>query len=302
MHSISKFSTLNDMKNFQPNFNFFIGIDSDGTIFDSMEQKHKYCYVEPLIEIFDLDEISKSVIMIWNYINISSPTRGINRFKALILLFDYLIDFDKKSKISYPNLDLVKKWIKVTKNLSDKSLKEYLILSSNYQKKEFAKKALRWSYRVNILVNQQDKKVKLFTGAIEALKSISNKADIMVLSNTPLATLHNDWKKNNLYSYISMIGGQETGTKREMLNAATFKKYDRKRILIIGDSNSDYLSAKKNNCNFFPIIPKNEVLSWRLFLTEGSINFFNEKYSKLYENKLLKKFNESLNMLPSWKD
>ena len=36
----------------------------------------------------------------------------------------------------------------------------------------------------------------------------------MVLSNTPLVTLYNDWKINDLNKYISIIGGQKLGQKK----------------------------------------------------------------------------------------
>ena len=38
-----KMTSLNDLKNLRPKKNFFVALDSDGTIFDSMNQKHKNC-------------------------------------------------------------------------------------------------------------------------------------------------------------------------------------------------------------------------------------------------------------------
>ena len=300
----SKFSTLSDMRNFKAKYNFFIGLDSDGTIFDSMDLKHKKCFINPLIEIFNLQKISKIASITWNHINISSNKRGINRFEALVIFFYHLkkIGHKKKFKVKYPDLTLIEEWIKKSDILSDKSLREYIILSEKNQKKSDAEQVLVWSKRVNYLINNQQLKPNIFSGVEKALKFIVHKADIMVLSNTPLVTLYNDWKINDLNKYISIIGGQETGTKEDMLKAATFKKYDKNKILIIGDASSDYLSAKSNGCYFFPIIPKNEIISWDLFLKEGCINFFSEKYEKSYEEKLIHKFKKSLSTSLSWEN
>ena len=35
---------LSEMKNLPKNHEFFIGFDSDGCVFDSMEVKHKECF------------------------------------------------------------------------------------------------------------------------------------------------------------------------------------------------------------------------------------------------------------------
>ena len=69
----------------KPQKNFFIGIDSDGTVFDSMELKHKNCFIGSLIRVFDLAVITHEVHIVWNHVNIFSMTRGTNRFKAFIL-------------------------------------------------------------------------------------------------------------------------------------------------------------------------------------------------------------------------
>ena len=36
--------TINDIKKFKPKFDYLIGIDSDGTVFDSMNIKHSHCF------------------------------------------------------------------------------------------------------------------------------------------------------------------------------------------------------------------------------------------------------------------
>ena len=43
----------------QPHHPFFVGIDSDGCAFDSMEIKHKECFCPNIINSCDLQPVSK---------------------------------------------------------------------------------------------------------------------------------------------------------------------------------------------------------------------------------------------------
>ena len=38
-----------NLAEFQPEHDFFVGIDSDGCVFDSMELKHKECFIPNFI-------------------------------------------------------------------------------------------------------------------------------------------------------------------------------------------------------------------------------------------------------------
>ena len=85
---------LNEFKEHKPKNKYFIGIDSDGTVFNSMELKHKDCFIGSLIRVFDLAPIAHEIHIVWNYVNILSINRGTNRFKALLLTFNYLREMD----------------------------------------------------------------------------------------------------------------------------------------------------------------------------------------------------------------
>src|SRR5437867_4162828 len=71
------------LRDFKPTREFFIGIDSDGCIFDSMEIKHKECFAPMFIKHFDLQAVSKYAREVWEFVNLYSKTRGANRFPAL---------------------------------------------------------------------------------------------------------------------------------------------------------------------------------------------------------------------------
>ena len=49
---------LNELKEHKPKNKYFVGIDSDGTVFNSMELKHKDCFIGSLIRIFNLAPIA----------------------------------------------------------------------------------------------------------------------------------------------------------------------------------------------------------------------------------------------------
>ena len=82
--------TINDIKNFKPKFDYLIGIDSDGTVFDSMNIKHSQCFTDPLINIYNLSKVSLQSEQMWKEINLYSINRGINRFEALLIFFEKL--------------------------------------------------------------------------------------------------------------------------------------------------------------------------------------------------------------------
>src|SRR3979409_374197 len=72
-----------DLRDFKPAREFFIGIDSDGCIFDSMEIKHKECFAPMYIKHFQLQAVSKYAREVWDFVSLYSKTRGANRFPAL---------------------------------------------------------------------------------------------------------------------------------------------------------------------------------------------------------------------------
>ena len=68
------------LRDFKPSKEFFIGIDSDGCIFDSMEIKHKECFAPMFIKNFHLQPVSKYAREVWEFVNLYSKDRGANRF------------------------------------------------------------------------------------------------------------------------------------------------------------------------------------------------------------------------------
>src|SRR3954468_7474851 len=71
------------LRDFKPTKEFFIGIDSDGCVFDSMEIKHKECFTPMFITHFHLQAVSKHARETWDFVNLYSKSRGTNRFPGL---------------------------------------------------------------------------------------------------------------------------------------------------------------------------------------------------------------------------
>src|SRR5512136_1276438 len=74
----------------RPQLPFFVGIDSDGCAFDSMEIKHKECFAPNTINWWDLQPVSKYAREAAEFVNLYSKWRGINRWPALVMVFDLL--------------------------------------------------------------------------------------------------------------------------------------------------------------------------------------------------------------------
>src|SRR6187455_3230478 len=73
------------LRDLQPTKEFFIGIDSDGCVFDSMEIKHKECFAPMFIKHFNLQAVSKYAREVWEFVNLYSKTRGANRFRRFLV-------------------------------------------------------------------------------------------------------------------------------------------------------------------------------------------------------------------------
>src|SRR6476620_1778423 len=79
------------LRQFAKHHDFFIGIDSDGCAFDTMEVKHKECFIPNIIKFYELAAISKYAREAAEFVNLYSQWRGINRFPALAMTFDLLM-------------------------------------------------------------------------------------------------------------------------------------------------------------------------------------------------------------------
>src|SRR5450759_1186032 len=95
-----------NLRNLKPVKEFFIGIDSDGCVFDSMEVKQKEFFIPIALKYFDLYGISKILRETWEFVNLYSIYRGGNRFTSIIKVFELLSERKEIKDTGYKLPDL----------------------------------------------------------------------------------------------------------------------------------------------------------------------------------------------------
>jgi len=290
---------VTQLKAFRKTKEYFIGIDSDGCAFDTMEIKHKECFIPNIINSWDLQAVSRFARQAAEFVNLYSHWRGINRFPALVKVFDLLADWDEPLSRGYkpPQVDSLRKWIKEETALSSSTLKRKIKQDND----PVLKRALKWSDAVNESVAKIVRNVPPFPFVRESLDKISPKADVMVVSATPGEALVREWEEHGIARFAGMVCGQELGSKAEHIRYAAVGRYDPDKILMIGDAPGDMKAARSNNALFFPVDPGDEAASWKRFFEEAADRFFAGTYAGDYENALIDTFLACLPETPPWK-
>ena len=288
-----------DLKKLKPSREFFIGIDSDGCAFDTMEIKHKECFCPSVIKYFGLQAVSKYAREAFEFVNLYSRERGKNRFPALISMLDLLRERPeiKARKVKVPELKRLRKWIKEETRLGNGALKKVVQTTNDPELKQ----ALMWSEDVNARIADMVHGVPPFPFVRECLKKAASKADMMVVSQTPIEALTREWQEHGIDRFIRVIAGQEHGTKTEHIALAARDKYPSEKILMIGDAIGDLKAATDNEALFFPILPGKEEMSWKRLFEEGLERFFDNAFQGEYEDTLRREFETALPEGPSWR-
>jgi phosphoglycolate phosphatase-like HAD superfamily hydrolase len=94
--------------------------------------------------------------------------------------------------------------------------------------------------------------------------------------------------------YVSLVAGQEAGSKKEQLSYASCGKYNGNNVMMLGDAPGDLEAAIENQALFYPIKPGDEASSWKRFYTEALERFMSGNYSGEYMNQLVNEFLQSL--------
>lgn len=287
------------LKDFQPKHKFFIGIDSDGCAFDSMEIKHKECFIPNTIKHWKLQAVSKYAREAAEFVNLYSKWRGINRWPALMMVFDLLRDRAEVQQrgVNIPVAQAVRDWMKRETKLGNPALEAEIAKTND----PGLIQALTWSNGVNDTIADLVEGVPPFPSVRTSLEKIAPVADAMVVSATPGEALAREWAEHDIDKYVEVIAGQEMGTKKEHLALAAKGKYEPSNILMIGDAPGDMKAAKANHALFYPINPGDEEQSWQRFHDEALDKFLAGKYAGAYEEKVIAEFDEYLPETPPWK-
>ncbi len=287
------------LKALKPTKEFFIGIDSDGCVFDTMEIKQKECFCPNLIKHFDLQSVSKYARETWEFVNLYSKSRGINRFLALVEAMQLLSERPevaaRETKIH--DLSPLKEWLQKETKLGNPALKIF----AAEVKDPLIDRTLNWSLSVNETIADIVYGIGPFPFVRESLKKMQNKVDAIVVSQTPVEALEREWQENHLEQYVRVIAGQEYGTKQEHIALAAVGKYQLDKILMIGDAPGDRKAAEGNGVLFFPINPGHEEASWERFYNEGLDRFLSGTFAGNYQQELIHEFEGYLPSTPPWK-
>src|SRR6185369_9665896 len=164
------------LKDFKPTKDFFVGIDSDGCIFDSMEIKHKECFTPMFIKHYHLQAVSKYAREVWDFVNLYSKTRGANRFPALVRALNLLRDRPqvKARDVKVANTQALDEWIARESKLGNATLAAE-VKNGN----KGLEQVKVWSDAVNRAVEDIVHGVPPFPLVRECLDRISQRADSM---------------------------------------------------------------------------------------------------------------------------
>jgi phosphoglycolate phosphatase-like HAD superfamily hydrolase len=290
---------VESLKDFRPKFEFFVGIDSDGCVFDTMEVKQKKCFHPNIIKHWGLEAIAPYVKETAQFVNLYSKWRGTNRFPALAMVFDLLRERPEvqASGVAIPELKSLKQWMKEETKLGNPTLEARVAESGDAELAH----VLQWSLEINRAVSKVVKGVEPFGFVRESLEEAGTKADLMVVSQTPLEALEREWKEHRLDGHVAVIAGQEHGTKAEHLQYAADGKYPKGHVLMIGDALGDRKAAEANEALFYPVLPGEENASWERFYREGLGRFLDGSFAGVYQEELVKEFESRLPSMPLWK-
>jgi len=285
------------LEGLQPTREHFIGIDSDGCVFDTMEIKHKECFAPLFIKHFRLQAVSKCAREVWEFVNLYSKTRGSNRFPALVRALQLVAVRPEVRARSVSAWDTrpLEDWIARESRLGNAALQREVANGNRA-----LQGVLDWSVAVNHAIEERVSGVPPFPHFRECLLRMTERADVVVVSQTPTEALVREWTEHGLYSRVRFIAGQEQGTKAEHLRLATAGKYSPEKRLMIGDAPGDQKAAKANQALFYPIIPGAEEASWRLFHEEMLDRFLAGEYAGSCETERIREFEACLPEQPAW--
>jgi phosphoglycolate phosphatase-like HAD superfamily hydrolase len=264
-----------------------------------MEVKQKEFFIPNALKYFSLFKVSQQLRQTWEFVNLYSVYRGGNRFPAMIKVFELLAERKEviDSGVRLPDLSSLKAWVNSETKLGNASLRKH------YEKNpdKSLEAVLKWSEAVNRDIGEWLRDIPPFFHAVRAMEKMSEAADIMVVSQTPLEALEREWLENDLKKFVSMIAGQEHGTKTEHIALTAKGKYPDDKILLIGDAFGDLNAARSNGILFYPVIPGKEDKSWERFMNEGYERFIAGKFTGSYQESILKDFIAALPDKPIWK-
>ena len=279
---------------------FFIGIDSDGCIFDSMEIKHRECFIPATIWKWNLQAVSRMARECHEFVNLYSKWRGINRFPALVRTLDMLAARRDARARGFTGLDIgpLKKWMASEKQLGNATLTRAVAESGD----PLLRQTLDWSEAVNKKIDEMVYGVPPFPLVREVLKRASEECEMIVVSQTPQEALKREWAEHGIDGHVSRICGQESGSKEQHLADHCAGRYPAEKSLMIGDAPGDLKAARAHGILFFPVVPGHEEQCWERFYREGYAKFIGGTFKGSYQDALIAEMDRALPEKAPWEE
>ncbi len=213
---------------------YFIGLVSDGTVFDTMEIKHKRVFQPLAVEVWGLESVKDEYDSIAEKINLYSVHRGVNRFQGLAMAFERLAKLTDVGSSALLGHEDLSEFVLSGAALSASALSEF----NQAKQSVFLEQVLDWSQRCGELYAKimEDEGNPPYPLVREVLEQASQVAEIMVVSSSARQALMQDWRDANLLRLTDRVAGQEFGSKTVQLQSALEGKHDPKRALMVGDA------------------------------------------------------------------
>ncbi len=250
---------------------FLVCVDSDGCAMDTMDIKHIRCFGPCMVAEWGLEAWQEPILTRWNEINLYTMTRGINRFKGLVIA---LTEIDRQY-IPIEGLTELADWANHTGELSNSALEKML----PHAKGPALAKALAWSNQVNAASDALPKREKKpFIPAAEGLAAAHAAADVAVVSSANREAVEEEWSRCGLLESVDVLCCQDAGTKADCIAQLKAKGYAPDHILMVGDAPGDRDAARKNGVLFYPILVRHEADSWAQFTQKALPSLLDGSY------------------------
>lgn len=263
---------------------FLVCVDSDGCAMDTMNSKHIRCFGPCMVREWSLQAWEKPILERWNQINLTSLTRGGNRFQGLAMA---LREIDEKY-LRIEGLHALTRWVENSDELSNTALARAIEKTPSV----CLKKAWHWSEAVNAAIRQLPP-MHPFPLVEGALRYAHHHADVAIVSSANRDAVTAEWEEHGLLEYVDTILTQDSGSKTACIAQLLDRGYMAEHVLMCGDAPGDRQAAKTNGVYFYPILAGREEESWREFMDVGLARFLSGDYAA-YEREKIRTFYQNL--------
>lgn len=251
------------INSFKKTKDYLICVDSDGCAMDTMDIKHFRCFGPCMVREWALEAWQEPILQRWNEINLYTMTRGVNRFKGLVMA---LGEIDAQYT-PIEGLDALQQWVQTSAALSNKALEDALQQAPNAV---CLQKALRWSQAVNTSIQElPQSETKPFEGVLQGLAAAHEVANVAIVSSANPDAVHEEWQRHGLLAHVDCVMAQDAGTKAHCIELLLTEGYAPQHVLMVGDAPGDADAAAQNGVHYYPILVRKEAQSWQEFVSDA---------------------------------